>query len=356
MGSVSMKNINYWVVSGLIFSAALFTSSCSTEMQSKNLDDKDSTSAIPVEVAYAGNGEISAYYSSTATLEADEEAKVVAKVRGVVKELLVEEGDFVSAGDVLASLEDEQLEIEASRAKATMDRLNNEFSRKRELFEKNHISAEEFENAKFEFEAQKSAYELADLKIKYSKIRAPISGVVSDRLIKAGNMVNTDQEVFKITDFDPLLAVLHIPEHEMNKLNKGQAALMHFDALPGESFIGQVLRVSPTVNPETGTFKVTISISDESRQLKPGMFGRVRIVYDTHPNALLIPKNAVITEDGLSSVFVINNKMAYRKTVSTGYTNGNNIEILNGINPADTVVTIGQSSLQDSSLVEVVSY
>lgn len=351
-----MEYLNHLVVSGLIFSVALLTSSCSTEMQSKNVDDKDSTSAIPVEVAYAGNGEISAYYSSTATLEADEEARVVAKVRGVVKELLVEEGDFVTAGDVLAQLEDEQLEIEAQRARATMERLNNEFRRKQELYEKNLISAEEFENAKYEYEAQKSAYELADLKIKYSKIRAPISGVVSDRLIKAGNMVNTDQEVFKITDFDPLLAVLHIPEHEMNKLKKGQTALMHFDALPGERFMGEVLRISPTVNPETGTFEVTISIHDESRQLKPGMFGRVRIVYDTHPSALLIPKNAVITEDGLSSVFVINNSVAYRKDISTGYTNGNNVEILSGINPADTVVTIGQSSLQDSSLVEIVSY
>lgn len=351
-----MKYLNHLIVLGLILSASLLTSSCSTEMQSKNVDDKDSTSAIPVEVAYADNGEISAYYSSTATLEADEEARVVAKVRGVVKELLVEEGDFVTAGDVLAQLEDEQLEIEAQRARATMERLNNEFRRKQELFEKNLISAEEFENAKYEYEAQKSAYELADLKIRYSKIRAPINGVVSDRLIKAGNMVTTDQEVFKITDFDPLLAVLHIPEHEMNKLKKDQTALMHFDALPGENFIGEVLRISPTVNPETGTFKVTISIRDESRQLKPGMFGRVRIVYDTHPNALLIPKNAVISEDGLSSVFVINNNIAYRKDITTGYTNGNNVEILSGINPTDTVVTIGQSSLQDSSLVEIVSY
>lgn len=351
-----MKNLNSCVVTGLILSVALFISSCGTEMQSKNVDDKDSTSAIPVEVAYAGNGEISAYYSSTATLEADEEARVVAKVRGVVKELRVEEGDFVNAGEILAQLEDEQLEIEAQRAKATMDRLYNEFRRNAELYEKNLISAEQYENAKFEYEAQKSAYELANLKIEYSQIRAPISGVVSERLIKVGNMINTDEEVFKITDFDPLLAVLHVPEHEMNKLQKGQTALMHFDAIPGESFRGQVLRVSPTINPETGTFKVTISISDESRQLKPGMFGRVRIVYDTRPNALLIPKNAVITEDGLSSVFVITNNMAYRKPVNTGYVNGNNVEILNGLNKADTVVTIGQSSLQDSALVEIVSY
>lgn len=351
-----MKNLVKWVVLGSVCSVAVFTSSCTTEMQSKNVSDEDSTSAIPVEIATANNGDISAYYSSTATLEAEEEAMVVAKVGGIVKELKVEEGDMVKAGDLLAQLEDEQLELEAQRAKATMDRLQNELNRKEELYNKNLISAQEFENAKYEFQAQKSAYELAQLDLRYTQIKAPISGVISDRLIKVGNMINIDQEVFDITDFDPLLAVLNVPEHEMSKLEKGQQAIIQVDAIPGKTFEGSVLRISPTVNPETGTFEVTVSIKDESRQLKPGMFGRVRIVYDTRQNALMVPKNAVMNEDGTSSVYVINNSMAYRKAISTGYVNGDKIEILQGLNPADTVVTIGQSSLQDSALVEVVSF
>lgn len=351
-----MKNLTKWIVLGTLSGVAVFTSSCSSESQSKNVSDKDSTSTIPVEIAAARSGEISAYYSSTATLEAEEEAMVVAKVRGIVQQLNVEEGDWVQTGDVLAQLEDEQLELEAERAKATMDRLNNDLKRKEELFQKNLISAQEFENAKYEYQAQKSAYELAMLQIKHSKIKAPISGVISDRMIKVGNMINTDQEVFKITDFDPLLAVLNVPEHEMSKIQKGQRTLIEVDAVEGKVFEGRVLRMSPIVNPETGTFEVTVSIQDESRKLKPGMFSRVRIVYDTHPNALMIPKNAIMSEDGISSVYVINNSMAYRRPVNTGYINGNDIEILDGLSPADTVVTVGQSSLQDSALVEIVSF
>jgi RND family efflux transporter MFP subunit len=273
----------------------------------------------------------------------------------MVTEINVEEGDFVNADEVLAQLEDEQLELEAERAKATMDRLQNELTRKEELFKKNLISAQEFENAKYEYQAQKSEYELARLKIRNSKIRAPISGVISDRLIKVGNMINTDQEVFEVTDFDPILAVLKVPEHEMSKIQKGQQALLQVDAIKNETFEGKVLRVSPTVDPQTGTFEVTVSIRDESRQLRPGMFGRVRIVYDTHQNALMIPKNAVIEEDGMSSVYVIKNSMAYRQNINTGYSNGDNIEVLEGLAPSDTVVTIGQNSLQDSALVEIVS-
>jgi len=351
-----MKNLAKWTIQGTFIFTAILTSSCSSEMQSKNLSDEDSTTAIPVEAASVQIGDISAYYSSTATLEAEQEAMVVAKVRGIVKNLAVEEGDYVNAGKVLATLEDEQLSLEAEKAKATMDRLNNELKRKAELYNKNLVSAQEFENAKYEFQAQKSAYKLANLQLEYSQIKAPINGIISDRLIKVGNMIDANQEVFKITDFDPLLAVLNVPEHEMDKLQKGQQTLIQVDAIKGKSFEGRILRIGPTVNPETGTFEVTVTINDKSRQLKPGMFARVRIVYDTHQKTLMIPKNAVITEDGNSSVYVIKNKLTYHMPVHTGYVNGNDIEILQGLTKTDTVVTIGQSSLRDSSLVEIVSF
>jgi membrane fusion protein (multidrug efflux system) len=351
-----MKRIKNILVMSLVGALAVLNYSCSSETQSKDVEDKDSTAAIPVEMASAQRGSISAYYSTTATLEAEEEAMVVAKVRGVVQQLNVEEGDFVQKGDIMARMEDEQLEIEASRAKATMDRLYNDYQRNKELFDRKLISAEQYENSKFEYESQKAEYELANLKLEYTQIKAPISGVVSQRMIKVGNMVNTDQEAFKITDFDPLLAVLHVPEHEMNKLRKGQTSVIQVDAIKGETFTGRVLRISPVVNPETGTFKVTIAIKDESGQLKPGMFGRVRIVYDTRDNALMIPKEAVMNEDGASSVYVLNDKLVFRRAIETGYVNGSNIEVLQGLQDGDSVVTIGQSSLQDSALVQIVSY
>lgn len=351
-----MKNLAKWWALGLLGLSSVISSSCTSETQSKNISDEDSTAAVPVEIATANTGDISAYYSSTTVLEADEQAMVVAKVRGIVHNLYVEEGDFVKAGTVLAQLEDEQLELEARRARATMDRLKNELDRKEELYRKQLISAQEFENAKYEYQAQKSDYELAQLQMEYSRIRAPISGVISRRMVKVGNMVNIDQEAFQVTDFDPLLAVVNIPEYEMNKLKIRQAAFIQVDAIDGETFQGDVLRISPTVDTETGTFKVTISVEDETRQLKPGMFGRVRIIYDTRQDALMVPKNSVLSEDGVTSVYVVNNSLAYRKTVRTGYANGDNIEILEGLSPADTVVTTGQNSLQDSSLVEIISY
>lgn len=338
------------------FLLSLANISCSSDTQSKNVTDQDSTAAIPVEMAAVERGSISAYYSTTATLEAEEEATVVAKVGGIVNELHVEEGDIISPGQVMAHLEDEQLAYEAARAKATMDRLYNDYQRNRELFERELISTNQYENAKFEYESQKAAYDLARLRVDHAEVKAPIGGVVSERLIKKGNMVNTDQQLFKITAFDPLLAILHVPEHEMSKLQEGQKTVLRADAIQNQEFEGEVLRISPVVNPETGTFKVTVAVKNPTLKLKPGMFGRIRIVYDTHSNALTIPKEAVMTEDGTSSVYVINDNLVFRRPVQTGYLNGSLIEIINGLQDGDRVVTIGQSSLQDSTLVQIVSY
>ncbi|MDR9408623.1 MAG: efflux RND transporter periplasmic adaptor subunit [Balneolaceae bacterium] len=317
-------------------------------------NSEDDTPVIPVEVSNVSRGNISAYYSNTATLEAEQEATVVSKVRGIIEELYVEEGDRVQAGQVIAKIEDEQYQIEADRAKATLDRLYNDFQRNKELFERELISAEAFQNSQYEYESQKATYDLAALNLEYTSVRSPISGVISERFVKAGNMIGTDQQMYRVTDFSPLQAVLHIPEHEMAKIRNDQRAELRVDALPNETFVGHVERISPVVDSETGTFKVTIYVDETRDMLRPGMFGRVKIVYDTRENTRMIPKSAVISEDLAESVYVIKDSLAFKKEIQTGYTNGSNVEIINGLEDGEMVVTIGQGSLQDSSKVSVI--
>ena len=341
---------------GYLSAALLLTlSACGNEGNNndENGDDEEIV-VIPVEATTVSRGDISAYYSNTATLEAEQEALVVAKVRGIINQVLVEEGDFVRAGQVIAKIEDEQYRIEAERAKSNMDRLYNDYTRSKELFEKQAISAEEYQNKQFEYEAQKSAYELAKLNQEYTSIKSPISGVISERLIKKGNMIGTDQNVYRVTDFDPLQAILYVPEHEMAKINKNQPAEIKVDALPGQTFKAHVERISPIVDPPTGTFRVTVIIDEKSDKLKPGMFGRVKIVYDTRLSTKMIPKVAVMSEDETQSVFVVRDSLAYKKIIKTGYVNGRNIEVLEGLEDGEVVVTTGQGSLKDSAKVNVV--
>ena len=333
----------------------LFSAGCGGKNGKNGENGEDEKTLIPIEVAVVDLGDIAAFYNGTATLEAEEDAQVVAKVGGIVQEILVEEGDQVKAGDVLARLDGEVISVEMAQAEARFQRLAEDFKRKSTLFQKDAISIELFQLAKYDYESQKAARDLVKLNLDYTAIRAPISGIVTERQIKIGNMVLTNAIAFRITDFDPLLAILYVPEREIGKLAVGQTAMVKVDALTKSEFKGVVDRISPIVDSRTGTVKVTIEISDSSRQLKAGMFSRVSIIFDMHEKTPLIPREAIITEDDESLVFVVRDTVVYRQTVETGYVNTTHIEITNGIALNDTVVVTGQGSLKDSALIEIVS-
>ena len=151
--------------------------------------------SVPVEAATVGSGDMAAFYSGTATLEADEQAVVVSQITGVVLKIHAEEGDYVEAGQVLAEVETDRYALEVERANAALKRLETDFQRKKELFEKKLVSAEDFERVSAEFDAQKAAYDLARLDLEYTSIRAPISGYISQRIVRAGNLVQLHQPV-----------------------------------------------------------------------------------------------------------------------------------------------------------------
>lgn len=316
-------------------------------------ESEEDSPAIPVEAATVRQGSIEAFYSATATLEADREAAVVPRVGGRITAIEVEEGDRVSEGDVLARIDDERLRLELSRAEADLKRLRQDLERQREMHEREMISTEAFERLQFQLEAQEAAVELARLELSYTAIEAPIDGVVSERMIKVGNMVSTTDPVFRVTAMDPLLATLNVPERELSRLSAGQTALMQADAIPGERFAGVVDRISPVVDADSGTFRVTVEITDQSRRLRPGMFGRFDIVYDRREDAVLVPVDAVLVEDGEASVFVIADGKAERRGIELGYRNNGDYEVRSGVAPGESIVVTGQASLRSGARVEV---
>ena len=344
-----------WLGLVLLVGYSLVQFGCSTDAQSKPQDDEEeSVTVIPVEVGTVEQGDISAFFNGTATLEAEEEASVVAKASGVVQKILVEEGHYVKAGQVLAQLDSEQSSLEVAQLEVNLTKMKNDLDRNKELFDKELISAETYDQVRYQYEAQKASVDLARLKVNYASIKAPINGVISERMIKVGNMITMNQAAFQITDFNPLHAILHVPERELSKLRVGQVALLEVDALPGEVFKGRVERISPVVDPTTGTFKVTLAYRNPGARLKPGMLARVNVTYDVHENTMLLPKEAVVIEDAEASVFVVRNDTVHRTLVQTGYVDSQIIEILEGVNLGDVVVTTGQGTLRDSSHIEII--
>ncbi len=145
--------------------------------------------AIPVEVAATNRSDVYAIYSGTASLEAEEEALVIAKVGGEVVAIHVEEGDNVKAGQLLAKLDGDRLRLEARQARANLSKLEQDFARNEDLHDRGLVSAGTFESLRYEMAASRAAYNLASLELSYTEIKAPIDGVIAERFIKIGNTI-----------------------------------------------------------------------------------------------------------------------------------------------------------------------
>jgi membrane fusion protein (multidrug efflux system) len=365
--------------------AMLLLQACGQKQQQANVAQSEGESpvaSVPVEAVAVKRDVIAASYSGTTNLEPENQAQVVAKTSGVLLKLQVEEGDQVHQGQVLARLDAERPRLELARAGANLKRLENDFQRSQNLVASKLISMEAHEKIKFELDTQKAIYNLAQLELSYTNIVAPIDGVISQRLVKEGNLIQLNQNVFRIDDFDPLLAVLNVPERELATLKPGLKVSMSVDALPGQKFEGVIDRVSPVVDAKTGTYTVTSAFRDTTGQLRSGMFGRLDIVYDQRANTLVIPREALIEEDGQNAVFVVDAKpipvkplsaeqakqnpqravdaskappefLVKRRSVKIGYIANDQVEIREGLSDAERVVTVGRSAVRDGSKVQI---
>ena len=339
--------------------------------------------AVPVEVALAARGAISASYSGTAALVADHEAQVTAKTSGVLKKLYVEEGMTVKAGQLLAELDDADALAKAKQAEAQMHKAEATFAHAQAAIPKHLIPEYEYEQDKFDLAAQRAAYEATKIQLSYTRIVAPVDGVIAQRDIKIGNLVQANQNLFRIVGMNPLQAVLNVPERQLGILKAGQAVQLEADALPGKKFAGSILRIAPVVDPASGTFRVTCQFHDASAVLRPGMFARIDIVYDQRADALTVPRSALVEEDGQTSVFVVekaliatasatatkdvlgNTKVkagpasssegfvAHRQPVKTGYSDGDKVEIVSGLDAGARVITVGRNAVRDGTAVLV---
>jgi membrane fusion protein (multidrug efflux system) len=339
-------------------SLVLLLSGCGSSGASPALPESQSASeaaTVPVEVAMPRRGEMRATYSGTATLEAEADAEVVAKVQGELHKLLVEEGDRVRAGDLLAVLDGRQLRLEVAQVDAELAKLERDYRRQIELNAKGLVAAGAFEGLKYDLDTLRAKRDLARLQLSYTEIRAPFAGVVAARNVRLGQTVQPGTAMFRVTDPAPLKAQVFVPERELQRLRTGQPAAVQVDAIPGRTFPARVSLVSPTVDARTATFKVTVEVDDATAGLKPGMFARVGIVFEHKQGALQIPRIALVETDGERSVFVVQKDLVRQRSVTTGLTDAGNIEITGGIAEGEPVVIVGQSGLKDGNKVRVVS-
>ncbi len=340
------------IIATLALAGATALSGCGVGQASVADDEAiQAATPIPVQVTNPFRTDIYATYDATATITSDADAPVVARIGGEIVELLVEEGDIVTEGQVLARLDGERLRLEMLAAKANLKQAQTEFQRNVDLHSRGLISASMFDSLQYDLEALEATYELTRLNFEYSKIRAPISGVVASREVKPGQSLAISDVAFRITDTRELIAYLQIPQSELPKFAAGHEASIEVASMPGVNHPATIVRISPTIDTRNGTFRATAVIDNVAGDLAPGMFGRFSIAYEQHKDALVIPAAAVLDEDDEATVYVVNDDEVARRNIEIGIESDGRIEVLGGLDENDVIVVVGHSGLRNGSKV-----
>lgn len=315
---------------------------------------KKTPEGVPVKVHHVQQGAISSYMVYNAKVEAEETVDVYAHGTGLVKRVLAEEGDRVRVDQVLVHLVDDELKLAEAEAKVAYLKLENDFNRQKKIFDKNLLSKEEYERNEFDLEQAKIRWQRAQLDLDHARVRSPITGVVAERIVRLGDRIGPSTKLYSLVNMKSLISRAHIPGGELPNISVGQPARITTDLLPDDSFPGRIIRISPVVDPNSGTFRVTLAIDDADERLRPGMFVTTRIVTATHEEALLVPKRAVVYDDGHPHVFVVQDSTARKIQLDVGFEDTENLEALSGVAQGDSIVVVGQNGLKDLARVRVI--
>ena len=373
-----------------------YGSEAAAAAEAKTKDEKENDAAIPVAVQPAVRGAISDLLVSTANLRAMRAVEITSQADGVVRSVAVEEGDFVRKGSLLASLDDRDLQIDLALAEQRLaqtkaqresaeirrEKADTQIRNQRADLERNEealaeglvsdtevaamrhrlddllhdqrVEAATVRERNHRIEELESEIRKVKLLISRTRIVAPFSCRVTERAVELGQTVRNSDKLFKVGVFTPLFADVHLAEQDSQRVRPEQKAVIRMSTDGGEEVKGRVVRVSPVVDDSTGTVKVTTELRPSNANFRPGAFVLVEIETDTHDDVVLIPKQAVVEEDGGTFVFIANDNTAERRAVELGYQDDTAYEVLSGIEAGDRVVTAGQGNLKDGDKTRVI--
>jgi len=309
---------------------------------------------VPVEVAAVSRQPVASYLETNGTLEAEHEVDIVARTSGPIVELAAEEGMVVRRGQLLARIDPVEARAQYEIAKVQLQEATRTYDRGKASHEAQLISDEEYEQLLAAKESAEAELHGREIVLDYTEIRAPFDAIVIERAVRRSENVQVNQRLFRISDFDPLLCRIQVPERELSRLEKGQPAWLTVEAWPEERFPAKVLRISPVVEATSGTIRVTLAVEARER-LRPGMFASVFLEIDRHDSALAIPKSALSMESLGDVVYVVDGDVAARRPVDLGYEEADVVEVVSGLQESDRVIVVGQDGLSDGTPVRVLA-
>ena len=319
--------------------------------------------AIAVRVVQPERRDLTHSASQPGSAEAFYEADLGAKVSGSVRELLVDVGTRVTAGQALARIDVPDMIQVRNAAMAEVAGLRSEYERTAMLAERNSVTQRALTEAKSRLDTAIAQQAEAEAQVSYATIEAPFDGVITARTIDPGDMVyqanspkGSDQPLLRVAKLDVIRVRTYVPERDTVWVDVGDPATIVFDALPGRAFEGNVARFSGALDPGTRTMLVEIDLPNGDGRIRPGFYGQTRIMLERRERALALPTGAVRYGDGTAYAYVVADGDAVRRVpLEIGLQAGQWVEIASGLSGTERVVTGPIGSLRDGESVRVLA-
>lgn len=290
-------------------------------------------------------------HSRTGTLRAKNTVKIYSQEEGLVRNLSIETGDIVSAGDILILLDDTLIKVQLDRATAQRKQLENDVRRLRKLRQKKIVSDDEYTRALTNLEVARADELTFRTRSGYTKILSPLAGVVTARHVEVGNLVQRYDHLLTVSDPSTLFTELQVSELLIPRLQTGDTAIISIDALGEQTYSGRILRIYPEINPQTRRGTIEVAIIKPPSGAMAGQFCRVSLSA-SETTIQAIDFSAVQRDQDGEYVFILDTENIARRTgISTGSRFDERIEVVEGLQDGQFVVTRGFSDLSDGKKV-----
>ncbi|MGB2868411.1 MAG: efflux RND transporter periplasmic adaptor subunit [Bacteroidota bacterium] len=330
--------------------AVLFNNKSRMQARSKN----DEIRFLPVTLLEVSKRALTEEISLTGTIAAYNDVAVVAETQGRIVNVFANVGDRVAAGSVLIQLDDELKKAAYTSAEVNYEKAKKDLERYETVYKDGSVSDAQLEGARMAFKSAEAQYITARRQYNDTKIKTPISGVVTSRPYDLGTWIQNNSAIANVVDISRLKVKLNVAERDVFRLNAGDVAGITTDVYPGVTFKGKISTISSKAD-DAHTYAVEVSLTNnDEHPLKVGMFARVTVSPKQESLSLAIPRQTLVGSLKQPQVFVVNKGIARLRDVVVGNEVGEYLKILSGLNPGEQIVSSGQNNLKDSVAVTVV--
>lgn len=309
----------------------------------------------PVEIATIRTGTLARTTMVSGALEPIRTVGVNAQLAGALTSVRAEEGNVVWAGQVLAEVDAREITAQVRSAEAALEFARSTAERSAQLYKDRVMTAAEYERDKAALAAAEASHDQLRTRLGFASVRAPIGGVVTEKRVEAGDVVQNQARLFTIADVSTLVARVLVSELDVSGIREGDPVEVSVDALGGSRFQARVRRVFPAADTATRMVPVEVALGGSAAKLlKPGYLARVTFKLGERSNVLLAPFAALVGTPQSRAVFIVKGDKAERRAVRVGGASGNQVEVLEGLAVGDSVVVAGSDQVRDGGTVRIV--